>query len=281
MALPGLPPPRLRQVRIPAHCLTSNNRHVRARQLWGSDVYTEDSDLVAVLMHCGYWYHSRAQRGCLLPRCWVGVCFCGCAGLRTADSNLVACCVASLAVHAAAGCAATAALQPLLTCIATLPCPQSRTRPRKWRRCGRCSSRRTLGTHTPQPPATPSAPAPGQHPLRQAMVVLLWCCWRSTGDGFVRQLPLKQQGCAGSVKLGCCSHPPCPTHCNCNHAAGLLLLRGEVLGGDAQRHERGPGAQPGGPACGSTHLHALTHGGCCNAGCCCCCCCQLPMTVCG
>ncbi|KAI3434832.1 hypothetical protein D9Q98_002887 [Chlorella vulgaris] len=46
------------EVRIPAHCLTSNNRHVRARQLWGTDVYTEDSDLVAVLMHCGYWYHS-------------------------------------------------------------------------------------------------------------------------------------------------------------------------------------------------------------------------------
>ncbi|KAL4425450.1 hypothetical protein ABPG75_009466 [Micractinium tetrahymenae] len=46
------------EVRIPAHCLTSNNRQVRARQLWGSDVYTEDSDLVAVLMHCGYWYHS-------------------------------------------------------------------------------------------------------------------------------------------------------------------------------------------------------------------------------
>lgn len=55
-----LPPPP--QVRIPAHCLTSNNRHVRARQLWGSDVYTEDSDLVAVLMHCGYWYHSRARQ---------------------------------------------------------------------------------------------------------------------------------------------------------------------------------------------------------------------------
>jgi hypothetical protein len=51
-------PPQSVEVRIPAHCLTSNNRHVRARQLWGSDVYTEDSDLVAVLMHCGYWYHS-------------------------------------------------------------------------------------------------------------------------------------------------------------------------------------------------------------------------------
>jgi len=27
---------------------------VKARQLWGSDSYTHDSDLVAVLMHCGY-----------------------------------------------------------------------------------------------------------------------------------------------------------------------------------------------------------------------------------
>lgn len=43
------------QVRVPAHCLTSNNRHVRSRQLWGCDVYTEDSDIVAVLVHCGYW----------------------------------------------------------------------------------------------------------------------------------------------------------------------------------------------------------------------------------
>ncbi len=49
--------PRL-QVRIPSHCLTSNNRQVRARQLWGSDTYTSDSDLVAVLMHCGYIHHS-------------------------------------------------------------------------------------------------------------------------------------------------------------------------------------------------------------------------------
>jgi hypothetical protein len=27
---------------------------VKARQLWGSGFYTHDSDLVAVLMHCGY-----------------------------------------------------------------------------------------------------------------------------------------------------------------------------------------------------------------------------------
>ena len=28
---------------------------MRARQLWGTDVYTEDSDLVAVLVHTGYY----------------------------------------------------------------------------------------------------------------------------------------------------------------------------------------------------------------------------------
>lgn len=49
---PRRPPP---QIRVPAHCLTSNNRHVRSRQLWGCDLYTDDSDVVAVLMHCGYW----------------------------------------------------------------------------------------------------------------------------------------------------------------------------------------------------------------------------------
>ncbi len=41
------------QVRIPAHCLTSNNRHVRARQLWGTDVYTLDSNLAAAAVHAG------------------------------------------------------------------------------------------------------------------------------------------------------------------------------------------------------------------------------------
>ena len=30
-------------------------RQVRARQLWGTDVYTEDSDLVAVLVHTGFY----------------------------------------------------------------------------------------------------------------------------------------------------------------------------------------------------------------------------------
>lgn len=31
---------------------------VRARQLWGNEVYTQDSDLVAVLMHCGFYNHA-------------------------------------------------------------------------------------------------------------------------------------------------------------------------------------------------------------------------------
>jgi hypothetical protein len=64
------PTPSAPQVRIPAHCLTHNNRQVRARQLWGSDIYTDDSDLVVVLMHAGYLYHSRKDAAELLP-CWV------------------------------------------------------------------------------------------------------------------------------------------------------------------------------------------------------------------
>ena len=46
------------EVRIPAECAVSTNRQVRGHQLWGTDVYTSDSDLVAVLMHCGYYVPS-------------------------------------------------------------------------------------------------------------------------------------------------------------------------------------------------------------------------------
>ena len=53
--------PQCVEVRIPSHCLTSQNRQVRSRQLWGSDVYTSDSDLVAVLMHYGYIHHTVPQ----------------------------------------------------------------------------------------------------------------------------------------------------------------------------------------------------------------------------
>ncbi|KAJ7975552.1 zinc finger CCCH domain-containing protein 13-like isoform X2 [Quillaja saponaria] len=42
------------EIRIPAEHVTATNRQVRGGQLWGRDVYTYDSDLVAVLMHTGY-----------------------------------------------------------------------------------------------------------------------------------------------------------------------------------------------------------------------------------
>ncbi|CAM8997194.1 unnamed protein product [Rhodiola kirilowii] len=41
-------------IRIPAEHVTATNRQVRGGQLWGTDIYTDDSDLVAVLMHTGY-----------------------------------------------------------------------------------------------------------------------------------------------------------------------------------------------------------------------------------
>lgn len=43
------------QIRIPAKLVTTSNHQVRGSQLWGTDVYTDDSDLVAVLMHTGYY----------------------------------------------------------------------------------------------------------------------------------------------------------------------------------------------------------------------------------
>ncbi|KAK7344084.1 hypothetical protein VNO77_13334 [Canavalia gladiata] len=42
------------EIRIPSEHVTATNRQVRGGQLWGTDVYTYDSDLVAVLMHTGY-----------------------------------------------------------------------------------------------------------------------------------------------------------------------------------------------------------------------------------
>ncbi|KAJ0984183.1 hypothetical protein J5N97_002539 [Dioscorea zingiberensis] len=42
------------EIRIPAENVTSTNHQVRGGQLWGTDIYTNDSDLVAVLMHTGY-----------------------------------------------------------------------------------------------------------------------------------------------------------------------------------------------------------------------------------
>ncbi|KAE9589703.1 putative histone deacetylation protein Rxt3 [Lupinus albus] len=42
------------EIRIPSEHVTATNRQVRGGQLWGTDMYTYDSDLVAVLMHTGY-----------------------------------------------------------------------------------------------------------------------------------------------------------------------------------------------------------------------------------
>lgn len=39
---------------LPAKYLTSDFKQVRLRQVWGTDVYTDDSDLVAVLVHTGH-----------------------------------------------------------------------------------------------------------------------------------------------------------------------------------------------------------------------------------
>mmetsp|Transcript_10745 Transcript_10745/g.46539 ORF Transcript_10745/g.46539 Transcript_10745/m.46539 type:complete len:410 (-) Transcript_10745:931-2160(-) len=43
------------EVKIPAECTVNTNQQVRSRQLWGTDVYTSDSDVVAALMHTGFW----------------------------------------------------------------------------------------------------------------------------------------------------------------------------------------------------------------------------------
>ena len=42
------------QVTIDRRYLSSQNRQVRSRGLWGTEVYTQDSDLVAALIHMGY-----------------------------------------------------------------------------------------------------------------------------------------------------------------------------------------------------------------------------------
>lgn len=45
-------------VSIPAEAASSANTRLRSRHLWGTDVYTADSDLVAVLTHVGYYRPS-------------------------------------------------------------------------------------------------------------------------------------------------------------------------------------------------------------------------------
>lgn len=45
-------------IMLPQGYCSSTNKQVRNRFLWGSDVYTLDSDPVAVLQHAGYFHPS-------------------------------------------------------------------------------------------------------------------------------------------------------------------------------------------------------------------------------
>ncbi|XP_058773511.1 uncharacterized protein LOC131647658 [Vicia villosa] len=48
------------EIRIPAKHVITTNHQVRGGQIWGTDVYTYDSDLVAVLMHTGYCFPTAS-----------------------------------------------------------------------------------------------------------------------------------------------------------------------------------------------------------------------------
>ena len=43
------------QIDIPAQNLTSALAEVKGRHVWGTDIYTDDSNLICALMHCGYY----------------------------------------------------------------------------------------------------------------------------------------------------------------------------------------------------------------------------------
>ncbi len=58
------------QVKVHERNVSVNNVEVKARHLWGCDVYTDDSDVVAALMHCGFHEAAKAHNppGVLGPR---------------------------------------------------------------------------------------------------------------------------------------------------------------------------------------------------------------------
>ena len=45
--------------------MSNTNSLVRSRQLWGNEGYTQDSDLLAVLMHQGF-FNQQVRRGRIL-----------------------------------------------------------------------------------------------------------------------------------------------------------------------------------------------------------------------
>eukprot|EP00891_Asterochloris_glomerata_P003170 jgi/Astpho2/3170/Aster-05703 len=53
-------PPQL-LVKVHERNVSVNNVEVKARHLWGCDVYTDDSDVVAALMHCGFHEAAKAH----------------------------------------------------------------------------------------------------------------------------------------------------------------------------------------------------------------------------
>ena len=46
------------QIRIPTQNLQATFSEVKGRHVWGTDVYTDDSDIVCAVMHCGYYNAS-------------------------------------------------------------------------------------------------------------------------------------------------------------------------------------------------------------------------------
>lgn len=58
LASPLPTPSRLHARALSPHVSSPRASQVRTRQLWGTDVYTSDSDLVAALMHTGYYLPS-------------------------------------------------------------------------------------------------------------------------------------------------------------------------------------------------------------------------------
>ncbi|CAG9462020.1 unnamed protein product [Pedinophyceae sp. YPF-701] len=49
------------EIRIAPEYMNSNNKMVKTRQLWGCDVYTQDSDLVAAIMHMGFFSYKNGS----------------------------------------------------------------------------------------------------------------------------------------------------------------------------------------------------------------------------
>uniref|UniRef100_A0A383VB11 Uncharacterized protein n=1 Tax=Tetradesmus obliquus TaxID=3088 RepID=A0A383VB11_TETOB len=53
--------------------MVGSNKQVKSRQLWGEDIYTDDSDLVAVLLHLGYYASNNTASNPLVARFYAQV----------------------------------------------------------------------------------------------------------------------------------------------------------------------------------------------------------------